>query len=141
MKPDSREVSPRIRLAGAWTALMALYIYADFLSLHRPGQLEEIGRGTMGPFEVSQATLVIASLIVIIPALMIMGSLVLRLAINLWANVVLAVVYALINIGNLIGEGWAYYVLFGIVEIAVTGFIFVTAWRWRGESRGTGEPH
>ena len=135
MERETGGVNVRIRLAGAWTTLIALYIYADFLSLYRPGELEEIGRETMGPFDVSQGTLLMASLIVIIPALMILGSLVLAAGPNRWANLVLAVLYTLINVGNLVGEGWAYYILFGVLEIAVMGFIFITAWRWRVPSR------
>jgi hypothetical protein len=42
----------------------------------------------------------------------------------------LAALYALVNIGNLVGEGWAYYILFGLGEIAMTALILFTAWRW-----------
>jgi hypothetical protein len=130
MEPAEEKVSAKIRLAGAWASLIALYIYADFLSLYRPGQLEEVGRGVMGPFDVSQATLVIASLLVIIPALMIVLSLLLTTRVNRLLNLVLAVLYTLVNISNLVGEDWAYYFLFGIAEIAITVYIFFTAWRW-----------
>jgi hypothetical protein len=130
MEPAEEKVSAKIRLAGAWASLIALYIYADFLSLYRPGQLEEVGRGVMGPFDVSQATLLIASLLVIIPALMIVLSLLLTTRVNRLLNLVLAVLYTLVNISNLVGEEWAYYYLFGIAEIAITAHIFLTAWRW-----------
>ena len=132
-----RGVDVRVKLAGAWATLLALYIYADFLSLYRPGMLEEVGRGDMGPMDVSQATLVIASLIVIIPALMIVLSLLLPAAINRTVNLVLAVVYTLVNISNLIGEGWAYYLLFGAAEIAITALIFHEARRWRSSEEST----
>jgi hypothetical protein len=69
VEPAEEKVSAKIRLAGAWATLIALYIYADFLSLYRPGQLEEVGRGVMGPFDVTQATLLIASLLVIHPCI------------------------------------------------------------------------
>jgi hypothetical protein len=129
---DAEANLTRIKLAGAWTTLIALYIYADFLSLYRPEQLEEIGRGRLGPFEVSQGTLVMASLIVMIPAAMILLSLVVAPAVARSANLVLAVVYTVVNVVNLIGEfGWAYYILFGLAEIAVTILIFFVAWRWR----------
>ena len=131
MEHETGGVNVRIRLSAAWTTLIALYIYADFLSLYRPGELDEIRKGLMGPLDVSQGTLFIASLIVIIPALMILGSLVLAAGPNRWANLVLAVLYTLVNVGNMVGEGWVYYILFGVLEIAVTGFIFITAWRWR----------
>jgi hypothetical protein len=76
-------VSVKVKLAGLWTAMMLLYVYADILSLYRPGQIAEIESGKMGPFDVSQSSLVIASLIVILPALMIALSLTLRASFNL----------------------------------------------------------
>lgn len=84
----------------------------------------------MGLFDVSQGTLVVASLIVMIPAAMIVVSLLLPARANRTLNLVLAVLYTLVNISNLAGEEWAYYYLFGIAEIAITLHIFVTAWRW-----------
>jgi hypothetical protein len=127
---ENRRVDPKLKLAAAWMALIALFIYADFLSLYRPGQIDEIRRGVMGPLDVSQATLVLASLIVIIPAVMIVLSLLLPARVNRPLNLVLAILYTLVNISNLVGEGWAYYYLFGIAEIAITALIFFTAWRW-----------
>ena len=127
---ENRRVDTKLKLAAAWMALIALFIYADFLSLYRPGQIDEIRRGVMGPLDVSQATLVLASLIVIIPAVMIILSLLLPARVGRLLNLVLAILYTLVNIGNLVGEGWVYYVLFGIAEIAITVYIFLTAWRW-----------
>jgi hypothetical protein len=111
-------------------ALIAFYIYADFLSLYRPGQIDEVRRGVIGPFEVSQATLVVASLIVIIPAVMIVLSLHLSARMNRSLNLVMATLYTFVNVSNLVDEEWAYYFLFGIAEIAITVHIFFTAWRW-----------
>jgi len=58
--------------------------------------------GALGPLEVSQATLLVASLIVMIPASMIVLSLVLPAGVNRLLNLVLAVLYTLVNIGNLV---------------------------------------
>jgi hypothetical protein len=124
------KIDTRLKLAAAWIALIAFYIYADFLSLYRPGQIDEVRRGVMGPLDVSQATLVLASLIVIIPTVMIILSLHLSATVNRPLNLVMATLYTLVNITNLVGEDWAYYFLFGIAEIAITVHIFFTAWRW-----------
>jgi Family of unknown function (DUF6326) len=134
MRPQEAESNVKIRLAGAWTALMALFIYADFLSLYRPGELEEIRNGVMGPVDVSQATLLLASAIVIIPAVMIVASLMLPAGANRSLNLALAFLYSLINIGNVLVETWAYYLLFGVAELGITAFIFLTAWRWPKEN-------
>jgi hypothetical protein len=127
---EDGKVNTKIKLAAAWAALMALYIYADFLSLYQPGQIDEVRRGLLGPFEVSQATLLVASLIVMIPALMIVVSLLLSARASRSLNLVLATLYTLVNISNLVGESWVYYFLFGITEIAITVLIFFIAWRW-----------
>jgi hypothetical protein len=108
-------VSVKVRLAGLRAAMMLLYVYADILSLFRPSQIAEIESGEIGPFDVSRSSLVIASLIVILPALMIALSLTLR---------------ASINLSNLLGESWVYYFLFGLLEIALTLTIVATAWNW-----------
>ncbi len=39
---------------------------------------------------------------------------------------ILAILYTLLNISNLVSEAWAYYILFGIAEIATTVHIFLT---------------
>jgi hypothetical protein len=127
---ETGTVSTNLKLAAAWMALIAFYIYADFLSLYRPGQIDEVRRGVMGSFEVSQVTLFVASLIVIIPAVMIVLSLHLSARVNRSLNLVMAILYTLVNVSNLVGEEWAYYFLFGIAEIAITVHIFFTAWRW-----------
>ncbi len=123
-------VSVKGTLAGLWTALMLLYVYADILSLYRPGEIAEIQGGKMGPFDVSQSSLVIASLIVILPALMIVLSLTLRASVNRPVNLALGLLFTLVNVSNLLGESWAYYFLFGLLEIALTLSVVAIAWTW-----------
>ena len=120
----------RAKLSALWIAMMLLYIYADILSLFRPGQLEEIMDGLMGPFPVTQGSLVVASLLMIIPAVMVFLSLTLKPGVNRWTNIALGVFYTLVNISNLIGESWAYYISFGVVEIVLTLLIVWYAWTW-----------
>ncbi len=110
--------------------MMLLYVYADILSLFRPGEIADIESGKLGPFDVSQSSLVIASLIVIVPTLMIALSLTLRASLNRPVNLVLGLLFTLVNVSNLIGEDWVYYFLFGLIEIALTLTIVATAWKW-----------
>jgi hypothetical protein len=128
-------VSVKVKLAGLWTAMMLLYVYADILSLYRPGQIAEIESGKIGPFDVSQSSLVIASLTVIVPALMIALSLTLRASRNRPANLAVGLLFTLVNVSNLLGESWVYYFLFGLLEIALTLTIVATAWNWPRRDR------
>ena len=118
----------RSTLSALWATMLFLYVYADVLSLYRPGEIDDIREGMMGPFAVSQASLVTASVIVIIPAFMIFLSLILPSRMNRWTNITAGVVYTLVNISNLVGETWVYYWVFGILEILVTVLIVRYAW-------------
>ena len=123
-------INVKMKLAALWIAMMLLYIYADILSLFRPGQIEEMIKGLMGPFPVTQVSLLVASILMIIPAVMVFLSLTLKPKVDRWANITLGVLYTFVNVGNLIGETWTYYLFFGIVEIVLTLLIVWYAWRW-----------
>ena len=123
-------VNVKVKLAALWTAMMLLYIYADILSLFRPGQVENMMKGLMGPFPVTQASLLTASTLMIIPAVMVFLSLTLKPGVDRWANITLGLLYTAVNISNLLGEPWAYYIFFGVLEIVITLLIVWHAWKW-----------
>jgi len=138
MKTDSKtgtslvdgKISTKVKLSISWITLMMLYIYADILSFFSPGAVEEMLAGNMGPFPVTQVALLLASVLMIIPALMILLSVILKPKANRISNVVAGVLYTIVSAGNLIGETWIYYLLFGIIEIALGVTIIFFAWKW-----------
>jgi hypothetical protein len=121
----------RIKLSALWVAMMLLYIYADILSLFRPGQIDEMIAGFMGPLPATQASLLVAAILMIIPAVMVFLCVALKSNLNRWLNIGLGMLYIFVNIGNLIGETWAYYIIFGIIEIVLAALIVWYAWKWR----------
>lgn len=127
---EDLKVNNKIKLSGLWMSLTLLYIYADILSLFRPGQVQEILEGMMGPFPATQGSLLTASILMIIPALMVFLSLTLSAKANRNVNILFGALYTLVNISNLIGETWMYYLVFGAVEIIVTLLIIWYAWKW-----------
>ena len=127
---EDLRINVMIKLSALWVAIMLLYIYADILSLFKPGQIEQMIAGKMGPFPVTQSSLLAASTLMIIPAVMVFLSLTLKTKVNRWANITTGVLYTFVNISNLVGETWAYYIFFGIVEIAFTLLIVRYAWKW-----------
>ena len=121
----------KMKLSALWAALMLLYIYADHFSLFRTGQIEEMMSGRIGPFPVTQGSLLAFSILMMIPAVMVFLSLALKPTVSRWANIILGVLYTFVNISNLIGETWAYYMFFGVVVIVLTLLIVWYAWKWR----------
>ena len=125
-----RTVDTKLIIMAAWIAMMCLYVYCDMYSLFRPGQLGSMTNGKMGFFDVTQASLFWAGVMMAIPSLMIFVSVLATAGVSRIINIVASAIYILVNIGNLIGETWAYYYLFGLLELGMVIFIFVKSLRW-----------
>jgi hypothetical protein len=125
------KINVKMKLSALWAALMFIYIYADILQQFMPGKLAKAMEGFMGPFPVTQASLLSASILMTIPAVMVFLSLTLKPKVNRWVNIIFGVVYTFVNINNFIGETWAFYLFFCTVEIALTFLIVRYAWKWR----------
>ena len=132
IKMEELKINVKMKLSALWVALMLIYIYADILSLFKTGAIEKMMQGFMGPFPVTQGSLLSASILMIIPAVMVFLSLTLKHQVNRWANLILGVLYTLVNLSNMIGEAsWFFYMSFVVVEITLTVLIVWFAWRWR----------
>ena len=122
--------STRTILMGLWVVLILLYIYCDHFSFFRTGEIERIISGFIGPFKITQISLVICSLITIIPSLIIAACLFVKAKIIRWINIIAGILFTLVNIVNIVGETWAYYLLYGIIETVITVLITIISIKW-----------
>lgn len=125
----------KVKLAALWTSLMFCFVYGDYFELYHPGKLESIAAGRIGPFEVTQGVLVGTAILMIIPSLMGALTLLLPPMGSRVANLIFGVAYAAVMVLAIQGT-WSFYVLFGLVEIAICATIVGMAWRW---PRGSGD--
>jgi hypothetical protein len=125
--------NPRLSVMSLWIALMVLYLYCDFLTFFRPGTIQGILDGKMGILDASPASLLSAAVLMAIPTLMIPSSALLSARLARILNLAASAAYLLVNFGNLLGETWAYYWLFGLLEISAVIAIFFIAFRWPKE--------
>jgi hypothetical protein len=123
------KVHVRFKLFALWSSVMFFYIYGDYFELYQPGKLQEMISGRMPFGAISQGVLLGMAGVMVIPSLMPFLSLVLPPEINRWMNIVFGAVYSVIMIVVIKG-GWHYYVLFGLIEIALTTLIIRYAWTW-----------
>ena len=126
---DAR-LSARAVLTVLWITLILLYIYCDHFSFFRPGEIERVISGFIGPFRITQVSLVLASLTTIIPSLIIIACLFLKAKYLRLINIIGGTLFALVSIGNLVGESWAYYWIYGVFELLVTVLIVIKAFKW-----------
>lgn len=126
---EDLKVNVRIKIASLWIVILILYIYNDFFSLFTPGALEEITAGYMGPFLVTQASILQGCILMAIPTVMIFLSLVLNPKVNRTLNIILSLLYIVVMVASVIGE-WSYYYFMGAIEIAANIAIIIYAVKW-----------
>ncbi len=124
------KVSVQLKLATLWTSLMFLIIYLDYFHLYMPSSLEDILKGKVFVFDISQGFLLVALALVGIPSLMIFLSVVLPANVNRWANIIIAAVNIPLILSNLAGEAWIHMVIGAVVQVILLCLIIRYAWKW-----------
>ncbi|HEX7816552.1 DUF6326 family protein [Dyella sp.] len=120
----------RLKLAALWTSLMFCYIYGDYFDLFRPGNLQDMLAGNMGPLgPVTQNILLGTTVLLAIPAVMIFLCVSLPATWNRWVNMLLGVLYAMVMAVSMPGS-WHFYQLLGVIEIVISLLITGYAFRW-----------
>lgn len=124
------KVSLKLKLATLWASSMFLYLYVDYLHLYMPGMIEDLIKGKVYVFDITQGFLTAALASMTIPALMIFLSVALPARINRWVNIVIAALFIPYTLFNLAGVAWIHMVLGAIVEVALLCLIIRYAWKW-----------
>jgi len=125
----------KIVLSTLWVFFIVNIIYADIVSL-----MEVTYTGydvtTAENFELvksilSPAMLLLIAIILELGMIMIVLSRVLRHAVNRWANIIVAIIQALVLTASLfVGSPDMYYIFFATVELTTLLFIVWYAWTW-----------
>ena len=119
-----------VTLALAWASLMSLYIYNDYFSMYLPGTIGGMSSGRMGPLgPATPGVLVGVSIMLAIPALMILLSVALPATASRWLNIVFGLAYTAIEVLTFLGPA-PFYSIVVALEIGLTLFIVWRALRW-----------
>jgi len=124
------KINVKIKLAALWATSMFLFIYVDYFYLRVPGQIEEILAGKMGPYPTTQASLMLAMILMMIPSLMIFLSVALKAKWNRWTNIIVSILKIVTLLVFVIGESWAFYIFTTIVEVVLLLLIVWYAGMW-----------
>lgn len=123
----------RVVLSGLWISMLFVFAYVDIFGFFRADVINGALTGTVpGPgFEINQTFLALTTVYILLPSLMVAGSLLLPRRINRPANIALAAIYALTILGAMVGETWVYYLIGSGVELVLLASIARVALRWR----------
>ena len=124
-------VNVRLKISALWTSMLFVFLYVDLFSLYRSDVRADLEAGELGGFTVGQWFLLGITAYVVIPSLMVFGTLVLPPRACRVANVALSALYALTVIAGAIDErSQVYYVVGSALEVALLVGIVRYAWCW-----------
>ena len=131
-KLQEGQIPVKGKLAALWTAVMFCYVYGDYFELYVPHKVQ--GLVTGDNMLDSPLKLFVASIVAVLPALMICGSVFLPARPNRVLNLVLGTGYTalMLLVGSLSLSVWrAFYVFLALLESVLTVLIVWQAWHWR----------
>lgn len=124
-------ISTRLKLSALWTTVMFLYIYGDYFELYVPGKVTGLrdGQNMLNtPYKLLLATIVLT-----IPALMISCTLWLKpkwnRILNISIGTFLTLLTLLVGISS-VSEWRIFYVMLSFLESITTILIAWKAWHW-----------
>lgn len=129
---DHSRIDVRIRLAALWASVTLCYLYGDYFELYVPGKVEGLLNGSN--LLDSPTKLFLASVLLVIPALMVFLSVTLNALINKWINILFGLFYTavMILVGATSISAWrAFYVFLAGVEVCITGLVVWNALKWK----------
>lgn len=95
-----------------------------------PGKVDDILKGRVFKFDITQGFLLIVLAAVTVPALMIFLSIALPTKVNRRANIIVAAVHIPYMFFNLAGEAWIHMMFGAVAEVVLLYLIIRYAWEW-----------
>ena len=127
---EDTKLNVKLKLAALWASFMFLYIYVDYFALYMPGKIENILKGKVFVFDITQGFIMIALGLSTIPMLMIFLSVVLPAKVNRWTNIIVAFVHIPYMLFNLTGVAWMHMYFAAAVEVVLLLLVIRYAWKW-----------
>jgi hypothetical protein len=116
----------KIKLSALWASLMLIYLLGDVLRIFSGG----FNAGEMGGKEVNPALYVGMAALMLVPILMVYLTLVLPDSANRWANLIVPIVFFVVNLIGLPTYPSAYDKFLIVVGLVYNVVTFWQAWKW-----------
>ncbi len=131
---ENQKINIKIKLAALWASATFCYLYGDYFELYTPGKINSLitGENVLD----SPTKLLIASIILVIPSVMVAASIILKPKINRILNIIFGTLFTLmmVLIGiNSMTEWYSFYVFLAFSESIITFLIVWYAWKWPKE--------
>ena len=124
------KINVKLKISALWIATLFAFAYVDIFGFMKTGEIERIMAGKIVTFQIDQVFLFSVTLYMLIPSIMVFLSLVLKPKVNRWTNIIIGILYFVLNLASCIGETWAFYIFGSVVESLLLLLIIWYAWKW-----------
>ena len=118
--------STRIKLSALWVSLMLTYLLGDVLRIFSG----DFVAGEVSGMEMSQGLLLGMAALMVVPVVMVFLSLILKHAVNRWANIVLSIFFFVFNAIGLPTYPSLYDPFLIVVGLVFNLAIVWISWKW-----------
>jgi len=122
------KIDTKVRLSTLWIVVMINMAYADILSLHIPGALDEVAKTSVSTGTPIPQLMLGGAIMLEIPIAMIFLSRVLKQQVNRWANIIASVITIVYVVGG--RASYPHYTFIAAVEVFCLLLIIWSAWKW-----------
>ena len=119
----------KIKLSALWVALMLTYLLGDVLRIFSG----DFKGGEIGGLEASQVMYLGMAVLFVIPIIMVLLSLTLPHPVNRWANIIVPIIFFVVNLIGLPTYPSAYDKFLNVVGLVFNVMTVWYAWKWPGQ--------
>ena len=127
-KKTAEKLDTKVLLSTLWIVVMINMAYADILSLHIPGVLDEVAKTSVSTGTPITQLMLGGAIMLEIPIAMIFLSRVLKYKVNRWANIIASVITIAYVVGG--RAPYPHYTFIATVEVVCMLLIAWDAWKW-----------
>jgi len=122
------KIDTRVLLSTLWIVVMINMAYADILSLHIPGALDEVAKTSISTGTPIPQLMLGGAIMMEISTVMIILSLVLKYRVNRWVNIITSIITIAFVVGG--RASYPHYTFIATVEIVCLLLIAWNARKW-----------
>jgi len=125
----AKKIDTKVLLSTLWIVVMINMAYADILSLHIPGALDEVAKTSVSTGAPIPQLMLGGAIMMEIPVAMIILSRVLKVGVNRWVNIIVGIFTIAYIWGG--AASYPHYIFIAMVETLCLLLIIWNALKWR----------
>ena len=120
----------KVKLSVLWLLEEAAYLAYMTLGSLEPGAIEQVIAGEIDEMQITPELLLLLAILLLAPLAMAFLSLTLKDSINRWANIILGIVFVVLELLALTTLSSAWAILMTLLKVVFALLIVWYAWRW-----------